>query len=80
VEISGNVVLSLAVFSIKGDGSRKCRWKAKGLNFKADSTRTTVVLRDVSPTSNPLDLLVDNFKLAPLPVAFAFVPAGTFIR
>ncbi|MEO5715722.1 MAG: SUMF1/EgtB/PvdO family nonheme iron enzyme [Luteolibacter sp.] len=79
VNVSGNTVLSSMVFSIEGNGSGKAQWKGKGLYFTADSARTTVVLRDVSPTSNSIDLMVDNFKLAPLPAGFAFVQAGTFM-
>ncbi|MEO8613749.1 MAG: SUMF1/EgtB/PvdO family nonheme iron enzyme [Luteolibacter sp.] len=79
VDVSGNTMLSSLLFSIEGNGGGKVQWKSKGLCFTADSARTTVVLRDASPTSYSIDLLVDNFKLVPLSSAFAFVPAGTFM-
>lgn len=64
VEILGTSALRSVVESIRGGGSSKSTWSTKRYSFIADSAETTLRLSDVSTSTNSVDLLLDNVRLA----------------
>lgn len=78
VELTGNTLLASQTFSLWGTSGGKTLWQTRYLVFTADSNTTTVRLQDVSPTSNSIDLLLDNLRLDEAPPEFSTIPAGTF--
>lgn len=49
--------------SVTGVGSGTARWTAASYVFTADSSSTTLTLRDTSATTNSIDLMVDNIRV-----------------
>jgi uncharacterized repeat protein (TIGR03803 family) len=65
VTARGDSPLLSQVVSLTGLGGGAIRWSAQNIPFFADSTATTLVFRDISTTSNGLDLLLDHVRLEP---------------
>jgi formylglycine-generating enzyme required for sulfatase activity len=63
MELSGSPIFVSETFSMRGIGGGKVIWETKSLSFIADSTTTTLTFRDLSPTSDALDLLLDNVRV-----------------
>ncbi len=61
VQGSGNLVSD--TLSIFGIGGSLPSWVAKSYSFVANSTTTTVTFRDVSQTSDSIDLTLDHVRL-----------------
>ncbi|MEO7098471.1 MAG: Ig-like domain-containing protein, partial [Luteolibacter sp.] len=63
VEITGTVPLLSVTDSVFGNGLGDSVWAAKSHTFIANSTTTNLTLRDLSPTSNGIDLLLDHVRV-----------------
>jgi hypothetical protein len=63
MELSGSPIFVSETFSMRGIGGGKVLWETKSLAFTADSATTTLTFRDRSPTSDALDLLLDNVRV-----------------
>lgn len=66
VEVTGSPSLVSDTFTMNGAGGGKIVWQHGTLSFTADSPRTTVSFRDLSPSSNSIDLLLDNVAVNPV--------------
>ncbi|MEO5914229.1 MAG: DUF642 domain-containing protein [Luteolibacter sp.] len=78
IDLTGGDLLASRVFTLNGIGGGAIRWQSQRLSFVADSTATVVTFRDKSTTSNSIDLLLDNVRLAVTTSGFSLIPAGTF--
>ena len=78
VEVAGTSALVDQIFTMKGLGGGKTAWASKSLFFIADSEFTTITFRDVSATTDAIDLLLDNVKVMPTPADLSLIPAGGF--
>jgi formylglycine-generating enzyme required for sulfatase activity len=65
MELSGSPIFVSETFSMRGIGGGKVIWETKSLAFTADSATTMLTFRDRSPTSDALDLLLDNVRVTP---------------
>jgi formylglycine-generating enzyme required for sulfatase activity len=78
VEVTGSSALVDQIVTMKGLGGGKTTWASKSLFFIADSEFTTITFRDVSATTDAIDLLLDNVKVMPTPTDLSLIPAGSF--
>ncbi len=66
-QVIGNASQPLQVFNQNGIGSGANNgtlvWTARGFSFVADSTVSCLVLRDASPFTTAMDLVVDNVRV-----------------
>ena len=62
VALQGSGALASQTLSVFAPGNGT-RWTAKTVSFVADSATTTLTLTDVSPTTQDVDLLLDNVRL-----------------
>ncbi|MGD7653909.1 MAG: DUF642 domain-containing protein [Verrucomicrobiales bacterium] len=63
VEVVNSGTLASAVHTIRGLGWGTTKWENQSLDFTADDSATTVTFRDVSSSTNSIDLLLDNVRL-----------------
>ena len=63
VTVTGSSSLLSQTLSVAGIGGGNTRWLAKSFSFVANSTTTTLTFRDVSTTSNAIDLVLDNVRV-----------------
>ena len=63
VALTGNSLLASQTLSVFAPGNG-ARYVAKSVSFVADSASTTLTLTDVSPTTDSVDLLLDNVRLS----------------
>lgn len=63
VEISGSGPLLSRMESVFGNGLGNSIWRASRHSFTANSATTTLTFRDLSPTTQNLDLLVDHVRI-----------------
>ena len=67
VTVSGNSQLLSQLETLTGDGNETAVWTPRTYTFIADSTNTTLSFADQSPTSDSIDMLLDNVRVgAPL--------------
>lgn len=66
VEITGIDAPVSQVFSMNGIGGGNIRWEDRRIRFTASGPAATLVLRDLSPTSQSIDLLLDHVRLTPI--------------
>jgi len=64
VSVTGNGSLRQMPFSIAGIGGGKVKWEAYTFPFTANSTSTTLTFTDTSPTTNSIDMLLDNVRVS----------------
>lgn len=64
VDLNGSSALVSQTFTIQGGGSGITRWSAKTLAFTANSPTTTLTIRDRSPLTSALDLLLDHVRIS----------------
>ncbi|MEO7342211.1 MAG: Ig-like domain-containing protein, partial [Luteolibacter sp.] len=64
VAVNGNSQLLTKVESVFGNGLGNAVWVTKKYAFVADGTSTTLSLNDLSPTTNAVDLLLDNIRVS----------------
>jgi lysophospholipase L1-like esterase len=65
VDITGNSSLLSQTYTTNRINGVKVRWESKSLFFTANSISTTLTFRDVSATTDSLDLTLDNVRLIP---------------
>ncbi|MEO8617436.1 MAG: Ig-like domain-containing protein [Luteolibacter sp.] len=63
VELTGASPLLSVTDSVFGNGLANTVWATKNHQFTANSATTTLTFRDQSPTSNAVDLLLDNVQI-----------------
>jgi hypothetical protein len=63
VTATGNSALWSQVISVTGAGGGTVRWTPQTHSFVPDSATTTLTFRDVSTTTNALDLLLDHVRI-----------------
>ncbi len=63
VSVTGNGSLKQMPFGIIGIGGGKVKWEAFSFPFTANSTTTTLTFTDTSPTTNSIDMLLDNVRV-----------------
>ncbi|MFO1501126.1 MAG: DUF642 domain-containing protein [Verrucomicrobiota bacterium] len=63
VAVQGNSTLLSRTASLYGAGNGTIVWQPLNYQFTADSSSTVLTFRDVSPTSQDLDLLLDNVRI-----------------
>ena len=63
VTVHGNSLLLSKTASVTGNATGTTKWMSQSFTFVADSARATLTFRDVSPTSDSLDLILDNVRL-----------------
>ena len=63
VTVTGATQRLATTESIFGNGQSNSVWTAKSYSFTADSTSTNLTFQDLSPTSDGLDLLLDNVRI-----------------
>ncbi len=73
VNVSGSASLVSQSLTLQGDGSGGNLWQPQTFSFVADSSTTTLVFSDLSPTSNSIDLLLDKVRVMG-PAALPVVP------
>ncbi len=64
VTLAGTSTLLTQLETVNGSGTSAPHWVAKTYTFIANSATTTLTLEDKSTTTNAVDLLVDNVRLA----------------
>jgi|GEM_PF-1483323 len=64
VSVTGNASLLSQLASVFGTNAPGSAWTSKTYSFVADSTSTTLTFSDLSPTSNLIDLLLDNVRVS----------------
>lgn len=64
MDIAGNAPLLSRTASLSGDGLGDSVWTARSHTFTADSTTTTLTFRDLSPTADGRDLLLDDVRVS----------------
>jgi lysophospholipase L1-like esterase len=64
VTLAGTSTLLSQLETINGTGTAAAHWVARTYTFIANSATTTLTLEDKSITTNAVDLLVDNVRLA----------------
>jgi hypothetical protein len=62
VVVQGASTLVNQTVSVVGSGNGRTKWVGQTYSFIADSSSVTLTLKDVSPTSDSLDLLLDNVR------------------
>ncbi|MEO6477770.1 MAG: GDSL-type esterase/lipase family protein [Luteolibacter sp.] len=62
VAVTGSGSLLLQTVSVSGSGNGT-RWVRQNFSFVANSSATTLTFRDMSTTTNALDLLLDNVRV-----------------
>jgi hypothetical protein len=67
VEVTGTTGLVSQTFPIVGASGGATRWLANSLAFTAAGNSATLTFRDRSPTTNALDLLLDNVRVSTPP-------------
>jgi len=65
VTVKGSATQVSSTSSLLGIGNGKTTWKTITYKFVADSSSTVLTFKDVSPTSDSLDLLLDNVRVTP---------------
>jgi lysophospholipase L1-like esterase len=65
VGLTGNGSLLLQTITLTGTGQGIAVWSPYAYNFTANSPSTTLTFRDLSTTSNSVDLLLDNVRVVP---------------
>ncbi len=65
VDVTGNSSLFSQTYTTNRINGSNVRWENRSLFFTANSISTTLTFRDVSSTSNSLDLTLDNVRLIP---------------
>jgi major type 1 subunit fimbrin (pilin) len=78
VTVQGSGTLLSQVVSIFGDATGVSRWFPQVFSFTANSASTTLTFTDVSPTSDSLDLLLDNVRVTPQSTSPALLVNGSF--
>ncbi|MEO5914296.1 MAG: cadherin-like domain-containing protein [Luteolibacter sp.] len=73
VNVTGATTLINQAESVFGNSGGNSVWTPKSFNFVADSATTTLTFTDLSPTSNLIDLLLDNVSVTGPPAG----PANT---
>lgn len=53
-------------FTVKGLGGGKTVWESKSFFYTANSAGATLTFRDVSPTSDAIDMLLDHVRIMPV--------------
>jgi VCBS repeat-containing protein len=76
VEAAGSSVLISQVESLVGNGLGNSVWSARRYSFTANSTTTTLTFRDLSTTTDNLDLLLDNVRVAAAPITLNTAPVA----
>ncbi len=67
VTVTGSGTILNQTVTVNGIGGGATRWVPQSFSFVANSANTTLAFQDVSPTSNSIDLVLDNVKvLAPI--------------
>ncbi len=83
VNVSGNFDLISQTEQIAGPGGGTTQWVSKNFEFVANSPTTTVSFTDVSPTTNAVDLLLDdvtvNLEITPTLTVSSYPSAGVGI-
>jgi large repetitive protein len=64
VTVSGNGSLLTHTETVMGNGLGNAQWASKSFAFVADSANTTLSLNDLSPSTNAIDLLLDNVRVS----------------
>lgn len=64
MDIGGNAPLLSRTASLSGNGQGDSVWTARSHTFTADSTTTTLTFRDLSPTADGRDLLLDDVRVS----------------
>jgi hypothetical protein len=68
VTATGNTELLARTITVNGLGGGAIRWVPQNFTFVANSSATTLRFRDISTTSNALDLLLDNVRVEGQPI------------
>lgn len=63
VEVNGAAQLLSRTENLAGNAMGNSVWSPRGYSFIADSTSTTLTLRDLSPSTDGRDLLLDNVRV-----------------
>ncbi len=64
VTVNGSANLLNRTISISGSGSGPNRWLPQSFTFTTDSNSTMLTFRDQSTTTNIIDLILDNVRIA----------------
>ncbi len=75
VTATGQTVVLSRNITVIGLGNGTTRWVAQSFTFVADSSSTVLAFRDISTTSNGLDLLLDNVRMT-IPASLAAAPSN----
>lgn len=63
VTVQGSSSLLSQTLTVAGIGGGNTRWVSQSFSFTANSASTTLSFRDVSTTSNTIDLVLDNVRV-----------------
>ncbi len=67
VEVDGSTPLVSVIDPVFGNGLGNSVWEPRAYTFTANSAVTTLTFRDLSPTSQNLDLLLDHVRVTAAP-------------
>jgi lysophospholipase L1-like esterase len=76
VEVAGSTSLVSKIEAVFGNGLGNSVWESRSHTFTANSPTTTLTFRDLSPTSQNLDLLIDHVRVTAAPAPPNTVPVA----
>jgi hypothetical protein len=74
VTVQGNSALISQTISLFGLGGGAMQWKPQSYTFVADGSSATLSFQDVSPSTDALDLVLDNVRITPQAQSFQSTP------